>query len=71
MSKNLSSHIEDIENELDGYILNKQRKRHLLDELEKLRLYVINHPDIEEIPTSLELYCDQNPEALECKIFNV
>lgn len=71
MSKNIIKYIESIENELDGQILNKQRKRHLNDELEQLKFYLVNHPEAEEVPTSLELYCDKNPDARECKIFNV
>jgi hypothetical protein len=71
MSKNIINYIESIENELDGQILNKQRKRHLIDELDQLKFYLANHPEVEEVPSSLELYCEKNPDARECKIFNV
>lgn len=72
MPKKLIEYIHTIEVELDSGLINKQRKRHLIHELDQLRNYQVNHPDVDEIaPTSLELYCDQNPEAVECKIFNI
>lgn len=71
MSKNLSEYISSIESELDSPVINKQRKRHLIDELEQLRSYQNNHPTDEEVPTSLELYCDSHPDAVECKVFNL
>lgn len=71
MSKNLSEYISSIESELDSPVINKQRKRHLIDELEQLKSYQSNHPTDEEVPTSLELYCDSHPDAVECKVFNL
>lgn len=71
MPKNLIEYINNIEAELDSPFINKQRKRHLIDELEQLKVYQNNHPTFEEVPTSLELYCDSHPDAVECKIFNL
>lgn len=67
----ISDHIHEIQNELDSDYINKQRKRHLIDELDLLISYQNNHPDEDYDPTSLELYCDKNPDALECKMFDL
>lgn len=64
-------HIEQIKDELDSTLINKQRRRHLKDELMMLNSYVNNHPDEDYDPTPLELYCDLHPGASECKIFNL
>jgi hypothetical protein len=29
----------------------------------------VNHPNEQKDPTPLELYCDLNPDALECRIY--
>lgn len=62
-------HITQIKTELDSPLLSKQRRRHLEDELGLLLDYRHNHPDDDYNPNSLELYCDKNPDALECKVF--
>ena len=69
MSRTLQQHIDDDRNELDSSISNSQRHRHLEDELENLEKYQINHQDSDYDPTSLELYCDLYPNALECRIY--
>lgn len=69
MNRTLSQHIEDDKNELDGTSISAQRRRHLEDELEQLKSYQKNHPKDEHDPTPLELFCDSNPEASECKIY--
>ena len=69
MSRTLQQHINDDRDELDSPTTSSQRRRHLGDELENLEKYQINHPDIDHDPTPLELYCDLNPNALECRIY--
>ena len=69
MSRTISQHISDDKNELDNGSISPQRKRHLESELSALEDYRANHPDDDHDPNSLELYCDRNPDALECKIF--
>jgi hypothetical protein len=69
MSRTISQHIDDDKNELDKGDLSPQRKRHLESELKDLESYHSNHPDDEHDPTSFEIYCDQNPNALECRIY--
>jgi hypothetical protein len=69
MSRTLQQHINDDRDELDSSNTNAQRRRHLEDELDGLEKYQINHPDTDHDPTAFEVYCDLNPEALECRIY--
>jgi hypothetical protein len=69
MDRTLQQHINDDRDELDNPNTSGQRKRHLEDELDSLEKYQSKHPDEDYDPTSLELYCDQNPDALECRIY--
>ena len=57
-----------IEKELDSEC-SKQRRRHLENELERLLAYIERHPDVEYTPNSFQLYCDENPTALECRVY--
>jgi hypothetical protein len=69
MDRTLQQHINDDRDELDNPNTSGQRKRHLEDELDALEQYQVNHPDVSHDPTSLELYCDQHPDALECRVY--
>ena len=69
MGRTISQHIEDNDNELDSTTISPQRRRHLENELNDLKKYQGNHPDDEHDPTGLELYCDSNPEAQECRVY--
>jgi hypothetical protein len=69
MGKSLQQHINNDKNELDNPNTSGQRRRHLEDELYALEKYQGNHPDDDYDPTTLELYCDANPDALECRIY--
>jgi hypothetical protein len=68
--KTIDQHITDDLIELDNPIVNSQRRRHLEDEVEQLERYKNNHPTDDHDPSPLELYCDENPEALECRIYD-
>lgn len=68
---NINEHIQNNKNELSDSLLSPQRKRHLSSELDQLNHYKENHPDDDRDPNALELYCDSNPDAPECKIFNL
>lgn len=70
MSRTLQQHINDDRDELDSPTTSSQRRRHLQNELQDLEKYQVNHPNIDHDPTPLELYCDLNPDALECRIYN-
>jgi hypothetical protein len=50
-------------------LISPQARRHAEEELEALKTYKENHPNDDHDPTPLELYCDANPSALECKIY--
>jgi len=70
MDRTLQQHINDDRDELDDPNTGSQRRRHLETELDSLEKYQINHPDENHDPTALELYCDSNPDALECRIYD-
>jgi len=69
MDRTLQQHINDDRNELDSPTTSSQRRRHLEGELDALEQYQVNHPDEDKDPTPLELYCDLNPDALQCRIY--
>jgi len=68
--RSIQQHIDDNKNELDSMHINSQRRRHLEDELDMLSNYQKNHPNEDRDPSSLELYCEAHPDALECKIYD-
>jgi hypothetical protein len=70
MEKSLQQHINNDKEELDNPNTSGQRRRHLEDELGALEQYQTNHPEDDHDPTTLELYCDANPDALECRIYD-
>lgn len=67
--ESIDKHIEADKAELENPQLSPQRRRHLEDELEQLETYSERHPEDDHDPTPLELYCDANPDAPECKIY--
>jgi hypothetical protein len=69
MPRILQQHINDNYSELDSSTINSQRRRHLENEVEDLEKYQENHISSDYDLTSLELYCDLYPNALECRIY--
>lgn len=69
MDRTLQQHINDDLDELNSGNLSAQRRRHVQSELSDLEQYQANHPDTDHDPTSLELFCDANPDAEECRIY--
>jgi len=67
--ENIEKHIETDREELSNPQLSPQRRRHIEDELEQLEAYAVRHPEDHHDPTPLELYCDVNPDAPECRIY--
>lgn len=65
----IDDHIKQDENLLGDPTISPQSRRHTEEELEALKAYKENHPEDSHDPTSLELYCDANPDALECRIY--
>jgi len=62
--------INDICEELENSSMNSQRRRYLQNYLQEILEYQKNNPHNKEVPTSLELFCDLNPNALECRIYD-
>jgi hypothetical protein len=69
MVRTIQQHINDDRGEIDNPNTSGQRRRHLESELGSLEQYQVNHPDDNHDPTPLELFCDINPEAPECRIY--
>ncbi|MEY3735528.1 MAG: hypothetical protein RLZZ624_587 [Cyanobacteriota bacterium] len=49
---------------------DQPKLRHLEDELKGLEEYKAHHPEDSHDPTPLEVYCDLNPDALECRVYD-
>ncbi|MCP9792493.1 CP12 domain-containing protein [Vulcanococcus limneticus] len=49
---------------------DEAKVRHLEEELKSLEEYKAHHPDEQRDPNSLEVYCDLNPEAPECRVYD-
>ena len=74
MEKNIETHIQKDKDILQDPTISPQMRRHTADELEHLERYAKEHAkDIEagdhHDPTAFEMYCDENPEADECRIY--
>jgi hypothetical protein len=69
--KSISDHIERDKKILDDPLVSSQSRRHAEEELEQLERYQQNHPNDDHDPSPLELYCNDNPEALECRVYEV
>ncbi len=72
--RTIEQHIEDDKKILDNSTTSPQMRRHTADELEHLERYAKEHAkDIaagdHHDPTMFEMYCDENPEADECRIY--
>ena len=67
--ENIEAHIQKDKEILEDPTVSPQMRRHIEDELEELKSYQERHPEDTHDPTPLELYCDSNPNAPECKIF--
>lgn len=68
--ENIDQHIKKDEDILNDPTISPQARRHTEEELEALKAYAERHPEDHHDPTPLELYCDANPSALECKVYD-
>jgi hypothetical protein len=68
--ESIEKHIEYDKKILDNPLTSPQARRHTQEELELLEAYHARHPDDDHDPTPLELYCDANPDALECRVYD-
>lgn len=67
--ENIDQHIQKNQNLLNDPTISPQSRRHTQEELTALETYNQNHPEDSHDPTSLELYCELNPDADECRIY--
>lgn len=65
----IENHIELNRKILENPTTSPQHRRHIEDELKHLEEYQKNHPEDHHDPTTLEIYCEENPDADECKIY--
>ena len=66
----IEQHIEKDTELLEDPTLSPQMRRHTVDELQHLEKYHHDaHPEDHHDPTAFEMYCDENPDADECKIY--
>ena len=49
---------------------DQAKARHYASELEGLETYRNHHPGEHKDPTSLEVHCDLNPDAPECRVYD-
>jgi len=66
----IEQHIRKDQAILDDAQTSSQSRRHIEEELAALKAYQQNHPNDHKDPTPLELYCDANPNAPECRIYD-
>ena len=72
--ESVEKHIEVDKKILEDPTISPQQRRHIEGELTELKAYVENHKkDIEagdhHDPTALELFCEMEPEADECRVY--
>ena len=67
----IKDHIKRNKDELSNPMISSQRRRHIEDELDSLERYYNNHPEDDHDPNTLELFCDSNPNAPECRVYDV
>lgn len=65
----IEDHIQKDKQILDDPTTSPQNRRHIEGELDQLESYHERHPEDHHDPSPLELYCDKNPDALECRIY--
>jgi len=73
--ENIEAHIQKDKEILQNPTTNPQMRRHIEGELHELEVYVENHKKEIEAgdhhdPTALELYCEMEPDADECRMYD-
>ncbi|MCS5693064.1 hypothetical protein NZK33_13890 [Cyanobium sp. FGCU-6] len=70
--KTIDEHIEKDRAEIEAARAagDSGKVRHLEEELKGLEEYKDHHPEDSHDPTALEVYCDLNPEAPECRVYD-
>lgn len=67
--ESVEKHIEYDKKILDDPTISAQARRHIESELDSLKRWVEKNPNNHNDPTAFELYCSDNPDALECRIY--
>jgi hypothetical protein len=69
--KTIDDHIEKDRVEIESAKAegNLGKVRHLEQELKSLEEYKTLHPEDSHDPSPLEVFCDLNPEAPECRVY--
>lgn len=67
--EDINQHINKDKELLDDATLSPQMRRHIEAQLTSLERYREEHPEDSHDPTDLELYCNENPDANECRIY--
>lgn len=70
--KTIDEHIQKDKLEIEAAKAegNEGKVRHLEEELKGLEEFKSHHPEDDHDPTPLEVFCDLNPEAAECKVYD-
>lgn len=70
--ENIDAHIAQIRSDLDQARQSGDTAKvnHLETELQGLEAYKSHHPNEQKDPTPLEVYCDLNPQAPECLVYD-
>jgi len=66
---NINQHIQFNKNKLEDPVISSQSRRYYENELESLERYRERYPEDTHDPTPFELYCSDNPDASECRIY--
>mgnify|MGYP001385744374 CR=1 FL=1 len=67
--ENIEKHIKKDKEILDNPTTSPQMRRHIEGQLSQLEKYQESHPEDHHDPSDLELYCEDWPEADECRIY--
>ena len=70
--KSIDEHIQKDQSEIEAAKAagDDAKVRHLTDELKSLEEYKEHHPGDSHAPPSLELHCEANPDADECRVYD-
>ena len=69
---NIDEHIQKDKSEIEAARASGDagKVRHLEEEVKGLEEYKSHHPEDSHDPSPLEVFCDLNPEAPECRVYD-
>ena len=70
--KNIDEHIQQDQSEIEAARAagDMGKVRHLEEELQGLKEFKEHHPEDSHDPSPLEVFCDLNPSAPECRVYD-